>query len=733
MSLPLDMNTPTPLDVVATARVAPEAAVPAALSAPPSVETLWHALRRRWLLVLGLGLLAAGAAAAVASLLVPAGYNVQALLHLGGRPGNTLLDGSDEAANFQRTQAALFVSYPVLHAALEQPEVAGLPEVRAHADPYEWLGRLIKTDVLLGPEVLRATFVGDDGESAARILGAVTRAYIKEVAARDEGKVRERVLQLQANYKKQSDALRDRRQQLLARLDELGLDDPETVKVKSEAALRTLEVLQQQKIKIDLDRKEAQIELAALRNRLANPASIVVTDFAILEDLKGDAFIAKAQLRLAELDEAVEKVRRVSAVGVSEGTLRANEAERRAVQDRITAHVQGLRPALEAKVRSKLIEEMKDNAGRLEQKLRFLDAQERSVDGEMQKKNDQLRNLRRSNRSLDEATNGVDALRDEVAALEKVLTAVGNDLAALQAQLPVPPRVTVLETPKAPLAMKRDRQLKYAAGAAVGAFLLVSMGLATWEFRGRRVYTSDDVAHGLGLDLLGSVPAVPPQARPVLPAGTATSQAALVEAVDGVRTRVLHAARSRSLKVIMVASAGQGEGKTSLSAHLAASLARGRRRTLLIDADLRHPAAHLQFNLARGPGFAEGLRGEADWDELPQPTGVAGLSLLSAGSADRRAIDALSEEGLKGVMAHFRQKFDFVVIDSCPVLPVADSLLVGQHVDAVIFSVLRNVSRTPAVFAAQQRLAALDIPTLGVVVVGEPAETYGVTRYLEQE
>ena len=106
------------------------------------------------------------------------------------------------------------------------------------------------------------------------------------------------------------------------------------------------------------------------------------------------------------------------------------------------------------------------------------------------------------------------------------------------------------------------------------------------------------------------------------------------------------------------------------------------------------------------------------------------LSLLAAGKCDRRAVQALSREDLGAVFERFKAHFDFVVVDVCPVLPVPDALLIGQHADAALFAVLRNVSRLPAVFAAQQRLSSVDIPMLGAVVVGEAIETYGIDRYV---
>jgi capsular exopolysaccharide synthesis family protein len=704
---------------------APGMAMPAALSGAPSVETLWHALRRRWLLVVLLALVGGAAGAAACWALVPATYTVQALLHLGSRSITVLSEPEAEAGNFQRTQATLFTSYPVLHAALEKPEIAQLPEVKGSADAIEWLTRELKTDVLLGPEVLRATLTGDNGDDIALILNEVVRAYLKEVASREEGKVHERIKQLEANYRRHSEKLRDKRQALAARCDELGLDDPETVKAKVEPTLRTLEMLQGQKVKLDLDRKEADVELAAMRLRLAHPETITITDYAILEELEGDVVIQKAYLRLAELDEQVEKLRRISATDPAESSLRGYDAERQTIRERIDAHIRSMRPALEVKLRSKVIAETHDEVAKLERKLHLLIEQEKSLDEQIKTKERQLTTLQRARRPLEGAASNVATLQDEVAGLEQVLLKVGSDLASLQAQLPVPPRVTVLEWAKAPLSMKRDRQIKYAASGGVAFALLMVFGVTLVEFRARRVYTPDDISRGLGMEVLGTLPETPPEGRRVL--GGAPLE--LIEAVDALRARFLHTARQDHVKVLAVASATSGEGKTSLAAHLAASLARGHRRTLLIDADLRNPQAHTHFDLSLTPGFAEGLRGEAAWNDLVQPTPIEGLSLLTAGASDRRAIEALSEDALGAVLEGLKKEYDFVILDTCPILPAADALLIGQHTDGVVFSVLRNVSRLPAVRAAQQRVGALDIPTLGAVVLGDAAQSYGVRRY----
>ncbi len=182
---------------------------------------------------------------------------------------------------------------------------------------------------------------------------------------------------------------------------------------------------------------------------------------------------------------------------------------------------------------------------------------------------------------------------------------------------------------------------------------------------------------------------------------------------------------AEAARVLLVTSAGPGEGKTTLAAHLASSLARAGRKTLLIDGDLRRPGVHQLFELPQQPGFSEVLLGEVEAPDAVQNTPQDGLSVLAAGQWDREVMQALARDGLEGVFERLREEFDFIVIDSHPVLSATDSLLLGQQVDAVILSVLRDVSQTPRVYAASQRLAALGVRVLGAVVNGaDPDEVF---------
>jgi polysaccharide biosynthesis transport protein len=271
---------------------------------------------------------------------------------------------------------------------------------------------------------------------------------------------------------------------------------------------------------------------------------------------------------------------------------------------------------------------------------------------------------------------------------------------------------------------EQKRKLMAAGASGAAALTLVLFLIAWWESRRQRVNSVDEVIHGLGMKLMGTVPALP--SRRISPARPDIRwQNILTESVDTARTMLLHKARSESLRAIMVTSATGGEGKTSLSSHLAASLARAGRKTLLLDADLRNPAIHRLFGLERTPGLADLLRGDVEWAETVQPTAAPGLSLIPAGLCDGLALQSLAQDGFRHILELLRSEFDFIVVDSAPVLPVADSLLIGQSVDGVIFSILREVSRLPKVYAAHQRLEMLGVRMLGAVVSGARVEDYG--------
>ena len=197
--------------------------------------------------------------------------------------------------------------------------------------------------------------------------------------------------------------------------------------------------------------------------------------------------------------------------------------------------------------------------------------------------------------------------------------------------------------------------------------------------------STGDVLDGLGIRIVGSLPVLPKPTR--RRRGEAASlaerreQGLLVESVDATRTMLLHASRAESVRVVMVTSAVKGEGKTSLACHLAASLARAGHKTLLVDCDMRCPAAHRLFAVTPLPGVCEYLRGDCTIEDATRATAAVGLDVIPAGKYDPIALQAIAQEGLRDLFDEAKTRYDFIIVDSAPVLAVADSQLICQQVD----------------------------------------------------
>jgi capsular exopolysaccharide synthesis family protein len=264
------------------------------------------------------------------------------------------------------------------------------------------------------------------------------------------------------------------------------------------------------------------------------------------------------------------------------------------------------------------------------------------------------------------------------------------------------------------------KQLLGMVASPVAVLFMVCMAVAWSDFAKRRIYSASEVSQGLGLRVVGSIPDVPNLEQHILDFETDAALVGhpVVESIDAVRTMLLHDDEHEETRVVLVSSSGSSEGKTTVAGHLAGSLARAGRKTLLIDGDLRRPFLHELFSAPMQPGLSEVVLGEIEAADGVQGTAQENLDVMAAGQWDREVIHALARQGLSDLLEQLRTSYDFVIIDSHPILEAADSLLMSQHVDAVLLTVLRQVSQMPRVYTAYQRLTALQVRVLGVVVNG---------------
>jgi capsular exopolysaccharide synthesis family protein len=138
-------------------------------------------------------------------------------------------------------------------------------------------------------------------------------------------------------------------------------------------------------------------------------------------------------------------------------------------------------------------------------------------------------------------------------------------------------------------------------------------------------------------------------------------------------------------KVIHITSARPGEGKTTIAMSLAISAALSGLKVVLIDADLRHPSASRFFKLEQEKGLLDLLTNIAVIDE--SMFGKDGLMVIPAGSKTLNPSDVLSSERMKLLVTHLKEQFDYVVMDSPPIGPVLDSIIIGNLADKSVFVV----------------------------------------------
>src|SRR5271157_2496255 len=704
----------------------------------PSPMGLLRALKRRLVLALGLAILVSGVCSTAAwVLLPPPKYQAQAQVLVRTSTPQIMFKTIDaeaereESQRYQRSQLVQLKSRFVINTALEQRGINELKMIREQARPADWLAENLLAQFLPGTEVLQVSLDGKDPEELARLVNAVTNTYIEEVA---NGDLKRRV-QRRELLKKLRDTkfaeLKNRRDALRTLAQRAGSDDRQTLVLKQQYAIelgtavrKDLREIQSQKRKLEamirVQRPEALHETAAPIVSNDDVARLIEQDPEV-SDLK--AKLATASERLASEAAYTGRVARNSGMNPALKTLR-DEVE--LINKQLERKRRAIRPSVIQQLQNPQGDGQSVKGGSLEQQLAVATELEASLQEE-------LKNCSQVDQVLTDNTLDLQDNKEELKQIEDAATKIASEVEKLDVELQAPPRISLIEDAIPPTTRNSKKWYQMFGGISLGSFLGTLFAIAFLELQTRKVDSADEVVGYLGLAVVGSLPMLPARARRngVMARHEKDRYwySLLLESIDATRTMLIHAAHSGSHRVVMIASALPGEGKTSLASHLATSLARSGQKTLLIDADLRCPSIYRLFDLTPTPGLSELLRGEVAFDDVIVSTAVEELKVLTAGKCDPRTLRILSQGGLGGLFARLKEQYDFVIVDSSPILPVADALIIAQQVDAVLFSILADVSRKTKILAAYQRIAALGVKVLGAVVTGAHSADYGTNHY----
>lgn len=680
---------------------------------------LWNAFRRRWVLGSFLGLLVGTTLAVGIWLVLPSGkHQARAIVQLRSR-GVELSRNNEDFAEYRQRQTYLLKSRDLITRTLADPAIASLRMVQEAADPVQ----MLETQIRVKPvteDLIEVTLTGDQLDDMGRILDHLVKRFIDDATIYDNRDLDEQI-------KKREELARQLRLEIESLHRQIEMQGRVNSTLGGEDNAKRLAYLQQRYIETDseynrLGRELVKIEaeLKVLRLQVAEKNPTTPPDPVLLaEAIEADPLVAKArafyeqeeQLYKKELKNAArDDIPYIVDLKTKLDKAKADwEEARQAAQTRAIERVRAL-----------------ENVNR-QQRIAQLDQLHKIKTEEREKVKEERNEWKKM---IDAGVVGgldIQTLRDALKPQKEMLDQTNAALAKLRMDQKLSNRITLRgDIDKIPN-HNQNRKILFSALGGLGGLGAVVALIAFLEWRTRRVDNVDQVVSDLGLRVIGTVPAFPNRAslKAAVETGSANWRFVLNESINSARTMLLHTARTQSMQVVMVTSAMQGEGKTSLASQLASSMATAGMRTLLVDGDLRNPSIQKLFDLPLAPGVSEVLRHEIDVSEVIQATAVPNLWVITAGQCSHVTIAALAQgHPLETLFNRLRGQFDFVIVDSCPVLPVADALLMGQHVDGVVFSIMQDISQLPKVMTASEKLQQLNIPLLGAVVNGIKHDVY---------
>lgn len=459
-----------------------------------------------------------------------------------------------------------------------------------------------------------------------------------------------------------------------------------SVSAEQNITLQKLGDLNTAATKAKTERLDAEALYRQLQDAQQNPAVLDT-----LPVILSDPFIQKLKIELADLQsEEVKMAQRLGDRNPELVTLRSAVAR---VQQQIQAEVDKIAQSVGNQYRAALGKERSLTRALEEQKGQALTLDRRAV------QYNELQREATSNRQVFEAL------------LQRAKeTGISSELKASN--------IRVIDPAEVPLRPASPRKVPILLFAVVLGLPLGMAAAIGRELVDDRVKSPDEIKNMLGLKFLGFAPAVR--------ASEFTAHGPLVngevpplfsEALRTVRANVfLSVASAPGTKVLLVTSTGPNEGKTVVASNLAVALAQSGRRVLLVDGDLRLSKVHEVFQVPVGPGFSDVLRGARSMKSVIHSSSIRGLFIVTAGPTPESAGDLLEVENFQKAIAAVESEFDWIVIDSPPVMAVSDAIAMVPAVTGIVFVVGAQMTRRRAVEAALEQLDVAGANVLGAVL-----------------
>jgi len=232
-----------------------------------------------------------------------------------------------------------------------------------------------------------------------------------------------------------------------------------------------------------------------------------------------------------------------------------------------------------------------------------------------------------------------------------------------------------------------------------------------------KIQSIADVEKSLGIPFLGGVPFWVHSGleRAIRPIVTEEHSVGAVEAYRALRTSIIAALDKAGEKILMVTSADSREGKTLTALNSAIMMAQMRKKVLLVDMDLRRGRLHRSLGLEKEPGMCDVLRKTAKMKDIIVPTRIEGLFLAPPGKSVEDAPELLQSAGMEDIFLEVSDEYDYIIIDTSPVLRVTDTVVLAtQGFGAVLY--VARVNHTPKPLVRYSLDVLKDARVIGMVL-----------------
>ena len=628
-------------------------------------------------------------------------------------------------ASFIRTQIELMRSPVVLREALSDQRVGAASHLGEVPDRLSHLRKNLQIKQIGGSELYDVSYSAPSPQEATDVVGAVIQQYFARQS--DEGYRRvQRVVDLLEKEKTRRQLEVERLQTYVIELSRevTGKDPFGQNVVDVDKAISPLASLHQQLTEIEVRVEILRAELQSIEETPVVAATHEDRTGSIDIEVSLNAEVRQREQAIAALESQMRDIQQLTKQWRENSSYKSLLDAREYAKADLAELKTGLREQLLAARESDRQVGGKTVADNKREELASLEIRERTIRRRFEKELASVQEGGGKGAELEFA-------KAELAREEKVFEMIAARKLALQTEAKAPARVEVVDEVTAssvPLEAAPWKKLVLACGLA----MVAPFGLAVLrEASLRRVSDAEQLYEDTRLRVLGEIASFPTRriaANPrQIPRKLRKEMFAFAESIDALRMSLTFSADSEQQRIVAITSANSGEGKSSVSVALGMSFANAtRRRTLIIDGDMREPSVTELLDVPAGPGLCEVLGGKLSLNEaiIPVPA-TEHLFVLRAGSCAGAPHHLAQPQRLQKLVEALRGDFKTIVIDTPPVLGASESLSLCRSADMTVVCARRGVSRVRQIKIATDKLENADVSIVGSVLSGVPARGYG--------